>query len=141
MQHQDIPASQWADLLNQFSRRHHGQDVHVEILGPEIGLQRQADAIPLLGVMLELSAGAGAGAGGGAGAGQKIDVVAGAPGRALVSHTIDHPSRVRLCEWNDGVSAELEIEARDGSLTRVRVGPPEQTLPPGGITDGVYERY
>lgn len=131
MQAQDIPAAQWPELLNQFSRRHHGQNVHVETLAPETGLRQQADGIPLVGVLSEL----------GSGQDQKIDIVAGAPGGALLSHAIDHPSRVRLCEWNDGVSAELEIEARDGSLTRIRVGPAEQTLPPGGITDGVYERY
>lgn len=131
MEIQDIPASQWPELLDQFSRRHHGQDVHVEILGPDIGLHQQADRIPLLGVIAELSSSED----------QRIDVMAGAPGGALISHAIDHPSRIRLCEWNDGVSAELEIESRGGYLTRVRVGPPEQTLPPGGITDGLYERY
>lgn len=131
MESQDVPASQWPELLDQFSRRHHGQDVHVEILGPGIGLHQEADGIPLLGVIAEP----------GSTGDQKIDVMAGGPRGTLISHAIEHPSRIRLCEWNDGISAELEIEARDGHLTRVRVGPPAQTLPPDSITDGLYERY
>ena len=34
----------------------------------------------------------------------------------------------------------LEIASEDGSTTRVRVGPAEQTIPEGAILDGLYER-
>ena len=46
------------------------------------------------------------------------------------------PSHVYVTEWNDAVSSALQIELEDGRVTVVRVGPAEQTLPPGFITDG-----
>ena len=53
------------------------------------------------------------------------------------AHVIDRPSHVRVAEWNDAVSSALQIESAGGTVTLARVGPAEQMLPPGFITDGI----
>jgi hypothetical protein len=50
---------------------------------------------------------------------------------------IEEPAQVRVAEWNDGYSAALEIVSADGSSVLVEVGPPQEMLAPGIITDGV----
>jgi hypothetical protein len=131
----EVPVSEWSSFLDQFSRLHHGQKSAVVTLAPDTGLRPQARDLPLLGVTAEPSPGEGP-----SGPRLRIDVLAGDPHGPHVRHAIDHPSRVTVCEWNDGVSAELQIESQDGKTTRVLVGPAEQMLPPGLITDGLYQR-
>jgi hypothetical protein len=126
----EIPRSEWRAFFDQFSRLHHGQPLGVEIIGRDVGVQREAQDLPLLGVTAESPAGAGAG----------IEVSAGRPGGPHVTHSVADPVRVWAAEWNDGVSASLEIESADGHKTLLRVGPAQQVLPPGMITDGLYQR-
>lgn len=125
----DIPMAQWPALMNQFSRGHHGQRAELVIVAPDSGRHQQAHGLPLLGISAEPSE-----------AGQRITIAAASPEGAHITHEIDHPTRVRFAEWNDGVSAQLEIDAEDGFSASVRVGPAEQTIPPGTILDGNYQR-
>jgi len=125
----EIPAARWFDALDQFSRRHHGQVAQMVTVSPDSGVHPQSRELPLMGITAEPAEG-----------GPHIEVVAASPDGTHVSHEIEHPTKLRLSEWNDGVSAQLEIEAENGYLTRVRVGPAEQILPPGVITDGFYQR-
>jgi hypothetical protein len=61
----------------------------------------------------------------------------GEPSEANMSHTVQHPVRMRASEWNDGCSGAIEIESADGSWTVLQVGPTDHTLPDGMITDGI----
>ena len=61
--------------------------------------------------------------------------------RSLRAHDIGRVSHVRVAEWNDAVSSALEIESEGGVVTTVRVGPAEQTLPSGYITDGIVFQH
>jgi hypothetical protein len=128
MQLQEIPTSQWNEFLDQFSRLHRGQAADISSAAMNEEPQSVAQGLPLLGVTAEHSSQDG----------QRIDVIAASAEAGHVRHAILNPTHLRACEWNDGASAELRIERADGETTLLRVGPEEQTLPPGFITDGLY---
>lgn len=127
---QEIPPSDWQAVFEQFSRGHHGQNVEVRTTGAGVGERWNMSDLPLLGITLEQRAG------------QEpcVDIAAADPGGPHVSHSVFKPVYLQAREWNDGFSAELKIDSEDGRTTWVRVGPAEQLLPPGVITDGLYER-
>jgi hypothetical protein len=124
---QEIPAGRWHETLEQFSRAHRGQAARVETAGATAALAPDAEGLPLIGLAEDRSGGAD----------ESIRIMLGVPSGGHVSHAVRQPRHVRVAEWNDGYSGLLEIEAADGSRTSVQVGPAEQTLPPGMITDGL----
>jgi predicted amidohydrolase YtcJ len=126
VQTREVPISQWQPLLDQFSRLHHGQPADVETTSDH-NMMLQAKALPLLGITAEQRRQHHT----------RIDILLGDPSGVHICHAIAKPARLRIAEWNDSVSALLEIESEDGRTTRVHVGPREQTLPPGFITDGL----
>lgn len=125
----EIPSAQWPGLLDQFSRSHHGQRADFAIVAPDSGRHEEGRGLPLLGVTAEPSKD-----------GVEITITLASDEGTHISHEIQHPTRVRLAEWNDGVSADLEIDAADGFSASVRVGPAEQTIPSGTILDEYYPR-
>jgi hypothetical protein len=130
MDTREIPRSEWPTFLEQFSRVHRGQSAHVHTTMPQALNRTEEPNLPLLGVVDERGP-----------AGDRRDnirITLGAPaGGGVVTHEVHDPSRLRFAEWNDGYSAELNIENTRGEPTVVHVGPQEQLLPPGVITDGV----
>jgi hypothetical protein len=130
METREIPKAEWQVALDRFSRGHHGQAAKIATAGAIEKSMRQADGLPLFGATVEQNGGKG----------PLIEIIAGDPTGVHVSHTVSCPTHVRVAEWNDGVSGLLEIESEDGTTASVQVGPTEQTLPPGMITDGLYER-
>ena len=124
---QEIPRQRWREYLDQFSRAHHDAQAHVEMYeGSENHACDVAD-LPLLGITAEHADDED----------EQIQIMLGRAQDGNLSHTIEHPVRLRSAEWNDGYSGAVQIESADGSTTTVQVGPSEQTLPPGIITDGV----
>jgi uncharacterized protein DUF5335 len=128
MEMQEIPRSHWPAFLEQFSRLHHGQPAQIESASPDMSWPH-ARQLPLLGVTAQAE-----------NKEMPIGIAAGDEAGIHMHHLVEHPARVTAAEWNDGVSGLLEIAAEDGTLTRIQVGPPEQTIPPGAILDGLYER-
>lgn len=128
----EVPKSEWPFFFDQFSRMHQGQLIDMETRDGAVQCPDRSCAnargIPLLGITAEAVPPDQA---------AKLDISAGDPSGITIGHTIRHPSRVRVSEWNDGVSASIEVESDDGRLTRVRVGPSGQMLPPGFIVDGI----
>jgi hypothetical protein len=120
----DVPREQWSTFFDQFSRLHHGQAVEVETTGSGVEKCANARGVPLLGITAE---------------GDRLDIMGGDTGGVQLDHAITHPLRVQASEWNDGVSAALEIESLEGWKTRVQVGPQKEMLPPGFITDGILD--
>jgi len=130
MRTRHIPMSDWGPSLDQFSRIHHGQPATVESSAVDLGVQPNVRGLPLLGVTAEpRDPGP-----------PEIQIMLGESPQTLVTHVVADPTRVHLAEWNDDVSATLQIESSDGTLTRVQVGPASETLPEGFITDGFYRR-
>ncbi len=130
MEFREIPNGQWSAFFDQFSRAHHGQKADVETVGAGAKHGAQAHGLRLLGITAEQEVGMGL----------RIDVIAGDTDGQHIRTGIHRPARVRVAEWNDAVSAELRIDSDDGRTTRIWVGPREQTLPPGVITDGLWQR-
>jgi hypothetical protein len=128
METRDVPEDQWASFFDQFSRLHHDKPVRVQILSRALGAQPAAQDVPLLGITEDRAAEHAKGV---------VRIMTGGPGGEHLSHVIDEPAHVRVAEWNDGFSAALEIASADGSSALVEVGPPQQMLAPGLITDGV----
>lgn len=104
-----------------------GQLATVETLASDLGAQPNARDVPLIGVTVEP----------GPSGGHRVVILAGDSPDRQFAHVVDRPSHVRVAERNDAVSSALQIESRDGSVTLIQVGPAEQMLPPGYITDGV----
>ena len=127
MNTREVESSQWPAALDQFSRLHRGQPVLVRSAGLEFGVQANAKNLPLLGVTAERQGDGGT----------EIQVMVGTSLDTLVTHVVAHPRTVRVAEWNDSVSAVLQIEAEDGTVTLVEAGPERQLLPPGYIVDDI----
>jgi hypothetical protein len=132
MEARSIPASQWPQFLDEFSRMHHGKPVTVQTMGQAVGVQASVQGVPLLGITA-----AGGGGGGGDGGREAIDIMTGDSSGTHVRHAVERPVGVWVTEWNDSYSAALKIEAADGLVTVLQVGPSEVLLPPGFITDGI----
>ena len=130
MQNEKTPYSKWRDCLDQFSRAHHGQMVRVQTFHPETGINCNIEDLPLLGVTLEQ----------GPNGSRTITIEAGNAANGLFAHSVELPVEIRSAEWNDGVSSALDIQSADEQITRVQVGPTEQVLAPGVVTDGAWER-
>ena len=130
MDFREVPSAQWAEFLDQFSRAHHGQPADVETAGAGAEHGAQARGLRLLGVTGEHDAAEDF----------RVDIIAGDSTGQHVRTSVHRPARVLVAEWNDAVSAELRIDSDDGRTTRILVGPREQTLPPGFITDGLFQR-
>ena len=93
----------------------------------QVVLANNAKNLPLLGVTAERRGDGGI----------EIQVMAGTSPDTLVTHVVARPRTVRVAEWNDSVSAALQIEAEDGTVTLVEAGPDRQTLPRGYIVDDI----
>jgi Family of unknown function (DUF5335) len=112
MQTQEVPKHEWVPFLDDFSKRHVGDRVTVEVLGAAVGSQRAAEALPLVGVSVDLRDG---------GDNEQIEVIAGDSPHAHVMHAIPRPSQVRLARGDNGVDEALQIESEDGVATLVRL--------------------
>ena len=109
MQNHEIPLNQWAPFFDDLSKRHQGEHVTIELLGRDIGDQREADDQALLGITMDPPTGA-----------CKIEVMAGEANGPNVAHEIAHPIHVRLAQSDDGRDAALEIESDAGPATLLR---------------------
>jgi hypothetical protein len=111
MQTREIPKHEWVPFLNDFSRRNQGHPVAVEVFGPQVGAQREADSLPLVGVTVDLTDG---------GDNEQIEVIVGDSPSAHLMHAVQRPSQVRLALADEGADEALQIESEDGTTTLVR---------------------
>jgi hypothetical protein len=112
MQTQEIPKHEWVPFLDEFSKRHVGRRVTVEVLGREVGSQLAAQSLPLVGVSVDLRDG---------GDNEQIEVIAGDSPHAHVMHAVQRPSQVRVAVGDGGGDEALQIESEDGVATLVRL--------------------
>ena len=111
MQSQEIPTTQWVPFFNELSKRHNGDHVTVELMGRDIGDQREAQDQSLMGITVDPPSGA-----------CKIEVMVGDT-HTNIAHEIAHPIHVRLARSDDGKDAAIEIEADSGPCTLLRFLP------------------
>lgn len=101
----EIPPDSWIKFFDEFSRRHEGWLVDVQVLGP-LGAQREAENRPLEGIS--------------AAHGNKDISIATIQNDKIVEHFIIKPSHVLVEEEEgDGGESAIEIESSDGEKTLV----------------------
>jgi hypothetical protein len=111
----EVPIAEWTPFFEQFTVMHRGQEADVEAVGPS-NCRPVAVRLPLLRISSDRLPGEAA----------SIDVRTG-DSTGTVRQALSDPVRVRVAEWDEGKSAELQLESRDGTAVRVRVGPPAAT--------------
>ncbi|HLF82777.1 MAG TPA: DUF5335 family protein [Blastocatellia bacterium] len=102
---QEILRDEWALYFEEFSRRHQGWLVTVEILGLDIGDQVQVRNLPLEGITVETNDD-----------GDEMTIIAGSRPDARISHTICAPLRVWVKQNEQGADEALEIESPAGAV-------------------------
>ena len=118
MQNREIPSNEWPAFFDRFSRTHRGQPAAVTTEARAIGLQSDGKGLPFIGITDDHPAQHD----------ETVRVMLGDSSGTHIDHAVEHPSHVRIAEWNDGISAALQIESDDGSITLVQVGPLEEML-------------
>jgi hypothetical protein len=104
----EIARSEWPNFFDEFSRRHRGWLVNIEVFG-SLGAQVEANGRPLNGIVAEERKGS-----------FVIEIFTGsAPGETL-THTIDRPTRVQVEETGEGAEAAVQIESQDEGRTLVQ---------------------
>jgi hypothetical protein len=122
-QTREIPRDEWRSFFDIFSRQHEGWLATLEILGKDIGAQKEGEELPLAGVSLA-SRGNEA---------EAVSITLGSGPDNHVSHAIVGPTRVWLQQTTAGANAALEIEASDGTQTLLRF----RSALPSEMVDGV----
>jgi hypothetical protein len=106
----EVPIAEWTPFFEQFTVLHRGQEADIEAIGPK-ACRPVAVRLPLIRIRSDRKPGEQA----------SIDVSTG-DSTGTVHEALSNPVRVRVAEWNEGRGAELQIEGRDGTAVRVRVG-------------------
>jgi hypothetical protein len=109
---QEVPHEEWPLFFDGFSRQHRGWAVTVEVFGPDIGAQLEAQTLAFEGIAADVS---------GDGR-EEISIMLGDSPDRHVTHTISSPTRVLLDRSGveRGAGEVLSIESSDGSTTLVR---------------------
>lgn len=122
----DIPAAEWPDFLEEFTRGHRAWLTTVDRVHP--GSLAQVDAVerPLRSVTPEMSARGVVG----------IEIRFQEDSHPRDAIRIDAPTRVRVNETEEGTARGLEIQDADGECTRLRFRAPPSTALLDGIAPG-----
>ncbi len=106
----EIPRSEWTQFFAEFTRENRGAHATIEITGRDIGDQMQIADEPLDGVAADDKDGE-----------SRIWITFAGRGRDHLSHSVQDPAAVRLRTFDPETGLTLEIEARDGSKTMLRM--------------------
>jgi nucleotide-binding universal stress UspA family protein len=106
-----VERREWNSELTRLSLAYRGQPATVSIVRDDLGTQREATALPFLGVTADLRQG-----------GEEIAVMLARAGGAHLTHVVPHPREIRLREPDTEHDLELVIVSRDGSTTVLDVG-------------------
>jgi uncharacterized protein DUF5335 len=110
MKTREIPREQWADFFDEFSRQHEGWLATLELLGAEIGAQKEARDLPFVGISADWKAGGR----------DNVSIILGEKRQDHVTHTIAAPLHVRLEETESGAHQALQIESAGGEQALIR---------------------
>ena len=105
MKTRQIPKSEWPVFLDNFSSRHKGWLVKLEIFNPDIGAQVEGTGLVLQGLTDERDEVKG----------HTIMIMAGDEPNDHVTHSISRPTEVSLEQMDDGVDDALSIKSADGT--------------------------
>ena len=126
MKTREIPKEEWGKFFDNFSRRHEGWEVSLEILGDEIGAQVEERELELKGIVDEWDEIKG----------NAIMIMAGTRPDDHITHTIGNATQVSLEQTEGGADVALAIKSADGTIALLRFRSP--MLPE--IVDGLAEQ-
>ena len=110
MRTQEIPKKEWTEFFDNFSRKHEGWLVSLEVFGPEIGAQVEERQLALEGITAAWDEPQG----------NTIMIMIGVKPDDHITHSITHPTEVSLEQTDEGADAALAIKSRDGLTTLLR---------------------
>ena len=111
----DIPHDQWPSFFNEFSRRHAGECVSIEVLEGQSGRHALASNVRLVGITDDPKNSEG----------EIVEVMAGDSPDTQTNHEVRTPRAVRVAFGDDGSEMAVEIESRSMPTTLVHFGGPE----------------
>ena len=114
MQTKEIQPNEWPKFFDDFSRKHQGMPVDIEILAAEIGAQTEEKGLALEGISVERDETSG----------PRIMIMTGASADDHISHFINHPMQVTVEQSDDGTDVALAIKEADGPTALLRFKSP-----------------
>ena len=114
MKTRQIPKEEWGTFFDNFSRRHDGWMVTLEILDNEIGAQVEGRELTLKGIVDEWDEIKG----------NEIMVMVGTRPDDHVTHTIANATEVSLEQTDGGADVALAINSSDGTTALLRFRSP-----------------
>ena len=105
MQTKEIQQSEWPEFFDNFSRKHQGTPVNIEIIGPDIGDQIEENGLALEGITVEWDEVSP----------NTIMIMVGARADDHITHSINRPTQVSV-GTDKGADFALAIKGADGSL-------------------------
>ena len=110
MKTKDIPKNEWPKFLENFSRKHEGWLVTLEIFGTELGAQVEERELALTGIVDEWDEIHG----------NRIVIMFGEKPDDHITHSIRQPTQVSLEETDGGADVVLAIKSADGVTALLR---------------------
>ena len=110
MKTKEIPQNEWPKFLENFSSKHEGWTVTLEIFGTELGAQVQERDLALAGRVDE----------GDEIHGDRIVIMVGEKPDDHMTHSIGHPTQVSLEQTVGGADVALAIKSADGVTALLR---------------------
>jgi hypothetical protein len=110
MKTREIPQNEWPKFFDNFSRKHEGWLVTLEIFGTELGAQVQERELALEGIVDERDEIHG----------NRIVIMLGEKPDAHITHRIGRPTEVGLEQTDGGEDAALAIKSADGVTALLR---------------------
>ena len=110
MRTQEISEKEWTQFFDNFSRKHEGWIVNLEIFGPEIGAQVEERELALEGITHEWDETEG----------NTITIMIGVKSDDHITHSVTGPTQVSLEQTDEGADVALAIKSGDGVTTLLR---------------------
>ena len=110
MKTNEIPKNEWPKFLDNFSRKHEGWTVTLEIYGTELGAQVEGRELALAGIVDEWDEIHG----------NRIVIMFGEKPDDHITHSIGRPTEVSLEQTVGGADVALAIKSADGVTALLR---------------------
>lgn len=114
MKTREIPKDEWGRFFDNFSRRHEGWLVTLEIFSAEIGAQVEGRELALKGIVDEWDEVQG----------NEILIMVGMKPDDHITHTIGNATQVSLEQTDAGADVALAIKSADGATALLRFRSP-----------------
>ena len=102
----EIAREQWNRYFDDFSKRHEGWIVTLEVIGADIGDQEEANGLPLVGISADLKDRE-----------DRLEIITGGKTNEDVTRFVDTPKHVWVKESKTPGDEAVEIESEDGTRT------------------------